>query len=92
MPKRNKIKIRKRADIAIKSLNPKEQERVLNLIEYLENFPKDRYIDKFVHQIEGWDSTYATKVNEYLRIIFSYKNERVVIEDVINKESFLEDQ
>ena len=92
VPKREKIKIAKKAEIALNSLHFSDEERVKKLIEHLENFPNDKYINDFVHKIEGWESTYAIKANDFLRIIFRKEKEKIVIEDIINNENFLGDQ
>lgn len=86
MPKDfEKIKFSDKAEIAFNSLDKNDQETIAENLYRLKNFPDIKFPK--LHKIVGWENTYVIKATPKLRIIFSYENDDLIIEEIASKQS-----
>jgi len=73
------------AEIALRSLIPEKQEKLMQSIQQLEKFPQDSTLRDIVFKVEGGtrDHLYTLKAPLQMRILFQYLGDRKEILEIV---------
>jgi mRNA-degrading endonuclease RelE of RelBE toxin-antitoxin system len=85
MPNPNVLEIHPRAEFAIEHLAKPVQERVWNVIDFLH---QKGATDHHVKKLAGLNNLFMTRAPNNVRIIFSFEDNTVTIQDVLDPDKF----
>ena len=72
-------------DIALRTMNADEVQRVHAWFDHLRNWDADAYVRNHSHKLSGLQDTYLLKTNTDLRIFFRIDGDTITILDVAKK-------
>ncbi|AFZ56102.1 hypothetical protein H6G54_06345 [Anabaena cylindrica FACHB-243] len=79
---RNKVALLDKAQISLDALQTKDQEKVIRVINYLENFPDCSMLK--INRIKSVPNYFIARAGVKYRIIFKFQDVEVTIVDIVN--------